>query len=120
MEFFLAPYPVAGTPAQGDSSKAPHVTTNSWSCPPSEGCSVDSLKSAVEAQRTAGIMMVAAAQNSGPSCSTIFDPPGIYDAVYSIGALNTGLDTIASFSSRGPILADGSGRHIFCGPRSLF
>lgn len=110
MEFFLAPYPVAGTPAQGDPSKAPHVTTNSWSCPPSEGCSVDSLQSAVEAQRTAGIMMVAAAQNSGPSCSTIFDPPGIYDAVYSIGALNTGLDTIASFSSRGPILADGSGR----------
>ncbi len=34
MEFFLAPYPVTGTPAQGDPSKAPHVTTNSWSCPP--------------------------------------------------------------------------------------
>ncbi len=110
MEFFLAPYPVGGTPAQGDPGKAPHVTTNSWSCPPSEGCSVDSLKSAVEAQRAAGIMMVAAAQNSGPSCSTIFDPPGTYDAVYSIGALNTGADTIASFSSRGPVLADGSGR----------
>ena len=118
MEFFLAPYPVGGTPAQGDPSKAPHVTTNSWSCPPSEGCSVDSLQAAVEAQRAAGIMMVAAAQNSGPSCSTIFDPPGTYDAVYSIGALNTGTDTIASFSSRGPILADGSGRlkPDLCGP----
>ena len=39
-EFFLAPYPVGGTPAQGDPSKAPHVTNNSWGCPPSEGCSV--------------------------------------------------------------------------------
>lgn len=110
MEFFLAPYPVNGTPAQGDPSKAPHVTTNSWSCPPSEGCSVDSLKAAVEAQRAAGIMMVAAAQNSGPACSTVFDPPGLYANIYTIGALTTGTDTIASFSSRGPILADGSGR----------
>jgi serine protease AprX len=110
MEFFLAPYPLGGTPAQGDPSKAPDISTNSWSCPPSEGCSSNSLQAAVEAQRAAGIMMVAAAQNSGPSCSTVLDPPGIYDAVYSIGALNTGADTIASFSSRGPVLADGSSR----------
>ena len=65
MEFFLAPYPVAGTPAQGDPSRAPHVTTNSWSCPASEGCSPNSLQAAVEAQRAAGIMMVVAAGNSG-------------------------------------------------------
>ncbi len=110
MEFFLAPYPVSGTPAQGDPTKAPHVTTNSWSCPPSEGCSVGSLQSAVEAQRAAGIMMVAAAQNSGPGCSTVLDPPGTYDAAYSVGALNTGFDTIASFSSRGPVTVDGSMR----------
>jgi len=37
-QFFLAPYPVSGTPAQGDPTKAPDVTTNSWNCPPSEGC----------------------------------------------------------------------------------
>ena len=37
-EFFLAPYPVGGTPSQGDPSKAPDVTTNSWDCPASEGC----------------------------------------------------------------------------------
>jgi hypothetical protein len=53
----------------------------------------------VEAQRAAGIEMVCAAENSGPSCSTVIDPPAIYDASYTIGALNTGTDTIASFSS---------------------
>ncbi len=108
MEFFLAPYPVAGTPAQGDPSRAPHVTTNSWSCPASEGCSPNSLQAAVEAQRAAGIMMVVAAGNSGSACSTVADPPGIYDAAYTIGALSTGTDNIASFSSRGPVLVDGS------------
>lgn len=110
MEFFLAPYPVSGTPAQGDSTKAPDITTNSWSCPPSEGCAVNSLQAAVEAQRAAGILMVAAAQNAGPNCSTVVDPPGIYDAVYSIGALTTSTDNIANFSSRGPVTADGSNR----------
>ena len=38
------------------------------------------------------------------------DPPAIYDAAYSVGALNNGTDTIASFSSRGPVTADGSMR----------
>jgi subtilisin family serine protease len=109
-EFFLAPYPVGGTPAQGDPTKAPDVTTNSWSCPPSEGCNASSLQAGVEAQRAAGIMMVVAAGNSGSACSTVGDPPGIYDAAYTVGALNTGTDTIASFSSRGPVTIDGSNR----------
>src|SRR5437773_3351791 len=55
-------------------------------------------------------MMVSAAQNSGPNCSTVQNPPGIYEATYSAGALNTGTDTIAGFSSRGPVTADGSNR----------
>jgi serine protease AprX len=110
MEFFLAPYPVAGTPAQGDSSKAPDITTNSWTCPPDEGCSPNTLQAGVEAQRAAGIMMVVAAGNSGSNCSTVSDPPAIYDANYTIGALNNGTDTIASFSSRGPVTSDGSNR----------
>ena len=110
MEWFLAPYPLNCTPAQGDPTKAPDITINSWSCPASEGCSASTLQAAVEAQAAAGIMMVAAAQNSGPSCSTVTDPPGIYAAAYSAGALTTGTDTIASFSSRGPVTVDGSGR----------
>jgi subtilisin family serine protease len=110
MEFFLAPYPVGGDPSQGDPTKAPDVTINSWGCPPSEGCSVTSLQAAVEGQRAAGIMMVVAAGNAGPSCSTTIDPPSFYAASYTAGALNTGFDTIASFSSRGPVTVDGSGR----------
>src|SRR5262249_43361001 len=110
MEFFLAPYPVGGDPSQGDPTKAPDITTNSWGCPTSEGCSVNTLQAAVEAQKAAGIMMVVAAGNYGSSCSTVTDPPSFYDASYTVGALNTGTDTAAFFSSRGPVTADGSGR----------
>jgi subtilisin family serine protease len=108
MEWFLAPTPIGG--GQGDPTKAPDITNNSWHCPPSEGCSADTLQAAVEAQAAAGIMMVVAAQNSGPNCSTVQNPPGIYEAAYSAGALLTGSDTIASFSSRGPVIADNSNR----------
>src|SRR5216110_950327 len=110
MEFFLAPYPVNGDPSQGDPTKAPDITINSWGCPTSEGCAVDTLQAAVEAQAAAGIMMVVAAGNSGSACSTVTDPPSFYAASYTAGALNTGTDTIASFSSRGPVTVDGSGR----------
>src|SRR5438094_2528745 len=108
MEFFLAPYPVGG--GQGDPTKAPDITINSWGCPPSEGCSANTLEAAVEAQAVAGIMMVVATGNSGSGCSTVTDPPSLYAASYTVGALNTGFDTIASFSSRGPVTIDGSGR----------
>jgi subtilisin family serine protease len=109
-EFFLAPYPMNGTPTQGDPSKAPDVTDNSWSCPPAEGCNAASLLEAVQVQRAAGIMTVVSATNEGPSCSTISDPPAIYAEAYTVGALNTGTDAIASFSSRGPVTGDGSNR----------
>jgi len=109
-EFFLAPYPVNGTVILGDPALAPDVTTNSWSCPGYEGCSWDTLQAAVEAQRAAGIMTVVAATNDGPYCSTIGEPPAPYAAAYTVGALNTGTDTIASFSSRGPVTVDGSNR----------
>ena len=108
MQWFLAPTRIGG--GDPDPTKAPDITINSWECPASEGCSANTLQAAVEAQAAAGIMMVSAAQNSGPSCSTVQNPPGIYEATYSIGALNTGTDTIASFSSRGPVTADGSNR----------
>jgi subtilisin family serine protease len=111
MEFFLAPYPLGCTPEQGDPTKAPDITTNSWGCPASEGCIVgDELQAAVEAQEAAGIQMVVAAGNSGSACSTVSDPPSFYAASYTVGALNTGTDTIAGFSSRGPVTRDGSNR----------
>ena len=108
-EFFLAPYPVGGTTAQGDPNRAPDVTNNSWGCPTSEGCSANTLQAAVEAQRAAGIMTVVSAGNAGPNCSTVNDPPAIYDASYSIGAHSI-TNAIASFSSRGPVTLDGSNR----------
>src|SRR5947207_6116163 len=108
MQWFLAPTRIDGS--DPDPTKAPDITNNSWECPSSEGCSFDTLQAAVEAQAAAGIMMMSAAQNAGPACSTVQNPPGIYEATYSVGALNTGTDTIASFSSRGPVTADGSGR----------
>src|SRR6266536_2927762 len=108
MEWFLAPYPIGG--GQGDPLRAPDVTNNSWTCPPSEGCSVATLQAAVEAQAAAGIMMVVNAGSQGPACSTVQDPPAIYAAAYSVGALITGTDNVASFSSRGPVIIDGSNR----------
>jgi serine protease AprX len=108
MQWFLAPTRIDGS--DPDPTKAPDITNNSWECPASEGCSFDTLQAAVEAQAAAGIMMASAAQNSGPGCSTVQNPPGIYEATYSVGALTTGTDTIASFSSRGPVTADGSNR----------
>ncbi len=110
MEWFLAPYPVGGTTAQGDPALAPDITTNSWTCPASEGCGWSTLQAGVEAQRAAGIMFVAAAGNSGPSCSSVSDPPGIYDASYTVGAFDAGTGTLASFSSLGPVTVDGSNR----------
>jgi serine protease AprX len=60
MEWLLAPYPIGD--GQGDPLKAPDITSNSWVCPPSEGCSANTLQAAVEAQAAAGIMMVAGTQ----------------------------------------------------------
>jgi serine protease AprX len=108
MQWFLAPTRIDGS--DPDPTKAPDITNNSWHCPPEEGCSFDTLQVAVEAQAAAGIMMCSAAQNAGPACSTVENPPGIYEATYSVGALNTGTDQIAGFSSRGPVTTDGSGR----------
>lgn len=111
MEWFLAPYPVGGTTAQGDPSKAPHVTVNSWGCNAAEGCTTPNiLLTGVSNTRAAGILMEVSAGNSGSGCSTITDPPSFYDPSFTTGALNTGTDTVATFSSRGPVTADGSNR----------
>jgi len=109
-EFFLAPYPIRGDPfTDGVPALAPHVVNNSWTCPPSEGCDWATLQAVVENTRAGGILVVAAAGNSGPSCSTVRDPPAIYDAVFTAGATDLA-DLATSFSSRGPVMVDGSGR----------
>jgi uncharacterized repeat protein (TIGR01451 family) len=91
---------------------APHVISNSWGCPPSEGCTnPDMLRTVVENTRAAGIVVVVSAGNGGPGCSTVADPPAIYGAAFSVGSTtNTANDAISSFSSRGAVTIDGSNR----------
>jgi serine protease AprX len=107
-QFFMAPTDHNGANPRPD--LAAHVINNSWGCPQSEGCTDPAvLKAVVENVRAAGIVVVVSAGNSGPGCSTISDVPAFYDASFSIGA-TTSVDTIASFSSRGPVTVDGSNR----------
>lgn len=107
-QWFMAP-----TDRQGNNPQpalAPDVINNSWTCPPPEGC-VDplALQTVVANVRQAGIVVVVAAGNSLPSCSSISYPPAIYDESLTVGATNN-LDVITSFSSRGPVTIDGSNR----------
>ncbi|MFZ0544579.1 MAG: S8 family serine peptidase [Candidatus Promineifilaceae bacterium] len=89
---------------------APDVISNSWSCPPSEGCTDPNvLLTVVQNLRAAGILTAHAAANSGPGCSTVTDPATIYAESFSVGS-TTSSDTISSFSSRGPVTVDGSNR----------
>jgi serine protease AprX len=94
-----------------DPGKAPHVINNSWGCPASEGCTDPNvLLTVVENVRAAGIVTVHSAGNSGASgCSTVNTPSATYDASFTVGS-TTSTDAISSFSSRGPVLVDGSGR----------
>lgn len=108
MDFMIAPWDLNRQNPRPD--LAPDAINNSWSCPPSEGCTDPNiLLTPVNNVRAAGIVFAAAAQNSGPQCSTITDPPGIYDPATTVGA-TTNTDALASFSSKGPITRDGSNR----------
>jgi serine protease AprX len=108
-QFFLAPTDHNGQNARPDLGA--HVINNSWGCPVSEGCTDPNvLKSVVENVSAAGIVVVVAAGNGGSNCSTISDPPGFYEASFSVGATSKDSDAIAGFSSRGPVTADGSNR----------
>lgn len=101
MQWMLAPTDLAGQNADPD--KAPDVISNSWGCVPSEGCSSgQEIRTAVDNLVAGGIFFAAAAANDGPSCSTITDPPAIYDSAFVVGATDSS-DRMASFSSRGPV-----------------
>jgi subtilisin family serine protease len=108
MEFFTAPFQLDRTNA--NPSLRAHVIGNSWGCPTSEGCSTDSLRTAVENVVQAGIFFSVSAGNSGSACSTVTDPPSFYAASFSVGATGLRSNTIATYSSRGPATRDGSGR----------
>ncbi|MCB0008010.1 MAG: S8 family serine peptidase, partial [Anaerolineales bacterium] len=110
MQFMLAPFPLAGDPLRdGDPALGAHVLNNSWGCPPVEGCDANALLPAVQALRAAGIFVVASAGNSGPGCETVDSPLPVYEDVFAVGAIDR-YGVITSFSSRGPVSVDGSGR----------
>ena len=110
MQFMLAPYPLNGDAfTEGDPSRSADVLNNSWGCPDIEGCDPESLLAGIRALRAAGIFVVASAGNEGPACASIRDPLALYDEAFSVGAVDQGGE-LASFSSRGPVAVDGSGR----------
>ena len=84
-EFFLAPTDVNGN--NPNPALAPHVINNSWGCPPMEGCNPDNfgtIDKVVKALKTAGIVVVASAGNSGSKCSKVDEPAAIFAAVFSV------------------------------------
>lgn len=116
-EFFLAPTDLNGE--HPDVSKSPHVINNSWACPESEGCNPENfaiMEMVINHLKKAGIVVVVSAGNSGGlGCGSVSSPAAIYANSFSVGATRWVdtlhfNDSIATFSSRGPVLVDGSGR----------
>jgi subtilisin family serine protease len=114
-EWLLAPTDASGGNPRPDLGA--DVISNSWTCPASEGCTdPEILRAVVENVRAAGVAVVFAAGNEGgsipghlPNCFTVTEPPAIYEAAITVGATRLD-DTIANFSSLGPVTIDGSNR----------
>jgi hypothetical protein len=111
LQFMLAPFPRGGDPLRdGDPSRAADVLNNSWGCPELEGCDPESLRPAAQALRAAGIFAVVSAGNTGDAgCGTVRDPLALYPEVLTVGSVDR-RGRVSSFSSRGPVTADGSDR----------
>jgi subtilisin family serine protease len=110
-EWFLAPTDLNGQ--NPDPSKAPHVINNSWYCAYMEGCTDslinDLLRIAIVNLKASGVVVVISNGNSGPWCGTTSEAPAYFEESFSVGATRID-DAIANFSSRGPVLVDGSNR----------
>ncbi len=91
---------------------APHAFANSWGCPPVEGCDTSNfsvMETVVNNVKASGVVVVVSAGNSGSECSTITNPAAIFENSFTVGSTRSN-DTISGFSSRGPVLVDGSMR----------
>lgn len=107
LQWMLAPTDLAGQ--NPDPGQAPHVVNTSWGCRQSDGCAAATLATAIDNLAAAGILVTASVGNTGPECSSSKEPPGIYPSALASGAFDHN-DQIVSFSSRGPVAVDGSGR----------
>lgn len=107
-QFFLAPTDLKNQ--NPDPKKAPHVINNSWGCPTEEGCNPNNfgtMEQVVKNLKAAGIFVTVSAGNSGGlGCSSINDIPAVFEASFSVGATTNAKDTIAGFSSLGPVAID--------------
>jgi len=110
-QWFLAPTDVGGQ--NPDPARAPHVINNSWLCPPMEGCTDlvinDLIRQAIVNLKSSGVVVVVSNGNYGPNCATTDFPAAYFEESFSVGATRAD-DFIAWFSSRGPVLVDGSNR----------
>jgi len=110
-QWFLAPTDLGGQNA--DPAKAPHVINNSWYCDYVEGCTdlsiSEILHDAVINLKASGVFVVVSNGNFGSGCATTYGPPAYFEESFSVGAIRSN-DTIAGFSSRGPVTIDGSNR----------
>ncbi|OQY29267.1 MAG: hypothetical protein B6244_04600 [Candidatus Cloacimonetes bacterium 4572_55] len=85
----------------------PDVINNSWGLPPSGSypdC-YDGFNDVIDGAEAAGVVVIFAAGNEGPSPSTLRSPGNRIASdvsVFSVGALQPGSVQIAGFSSRGP------------------
>lgn len=111
-EWFLAPTNLNGQ--QPDPLKAPHVVNNSWYCAVSEGCTDlninELLHIAVVNLKASGVVVVVSNGNFGSQgCASTYGPPAYFEESFSVGSTQES-DTISNFSSRGPVIIDGSQR----------
>jgi len=94
LQFFLAPWDLSG--ANPDPTMAPDSVNNSWYDP-----SGYDYRPIIVNMNAAGIAVIKSAGNNGPGCSSISNP-GYVPEIIATAAFAQG-DTIASFSSRGPM-----------------
>lgn len=110
-EWFLAPTDLNGNNPRPE--WAPHVINNSWGCPESEGCNPENfrfMEVAIENLKQAGVVIVVSAGNDGrDGCGSIRNPAALYEQSFTVGAINN-MDSLAGFSSIGPVIADSSFR----------
>ncbi|MEM9820716.1 MAG: S8 family serine peptidase, partial [Bacteroidota bacterium] len=110
-EWLMAPTDLNNENA--DPSKAPHVFANSWSCPEIEGCNASNwsvMETVVNNVKASGVVVVVSAGNSGgQGCGTVSTPAAMFENSFTIGSTRSN-DRISGFSSRGPVIVDGSNR----------
>jgi bacillopeptidase F len=87
-----------------DTDDAPDVVNNSWGLDNINECSLE-FQTDLEVLKAAGVAVVFAGGNSGPSSSTSISPSNNPDG-FAVGAADASL-AIPSFSSRGPASCDG-------------